>query len=220
MTFTLRLALLLAVVTTTLISNAQKEFEGVITYEIEYLALPPEIEGMEGMLPSESRVYYKGQNSRTEQDVMGSGTQVVIEDNVNNKYFVLMDMMGQKIVLESTEEEMDEQQTLRATTEVDFIKDKKEIAGYNCKKAIVKNAELEAPITIYYCSKLKSGTDRFKGVSGIPLQFGMINGGVQARMTAKSVEKMEVDESLFLVPEGYTTMTSDDMMQMLGGGGE
>lgn len=190
----------------------------MITYQIEYLALPPEIEGMEAMLPSESRVFYKGEKSRTEQDVMGSGMQIVIEDMANNKFFVLMDMMGQKIVLESTEEEIKEQESSRANTTVDFVKDKREIAGYNCKKAIINNTDAEAPLTVYYTTKLKSGRDRFEGLGGIPLQFGMLNGGVQARLTATKVEKMEVDESLFTVPEGYTTMTSDDMMQMLGGG--
>jgi GLPGLI family protein len=213
-----RLILIAVILSASVLLNAQKLFEGEITYKIEYLSLPPEIEGMEGMLPSVLKVYYKGAKTRTEQELMGSSTQIVVEDQDNNNFFVLMDLMGQKIVLESTTEEIKEQEEIRNSISIKLINEKKEIAGYSCKKAVIESEESEVPISIYYAAKLKSGRDRFKGIDGIALQFSISNGGVQARMTAVLVEKIELNEALFDIPEGYNSMTSNDMMKMLGGG--
>lgn len=195
---------------------AQKTFEGSITYKIEYMALPPEMDGMESMLPQESMVYYRNGATRSENNTMG-GMQVAVEDPANDKYFVLMDMLGQKICIETSEEELGEMEKQQGAVEVDLVKGKKEIAGHNCKKAVVNLPDNEVPITLYYAPKLKSGNNRYEGIEGIPLQFGMHNAGVQARLTAIKVEKMEVDPLMFTVPEGYEMMSSDGLMKMLSG---
>ena len=68
--------------------SAQKDFEGEIVYGIEYMSVPPEMQGMESMLPLEMTVYHKGAMIRSEQD-SPSGKQVSIVDH-NKPYAVVL----------------------------------------------------------------------------------------------------------------------------------
>ena len=57
-----------------------KPFEGTVTYKIEYLKVPAEVEGMESMLPQTLTMSFSGDMVKLEQEVMG-GSQIVLVDN-------------------------------------------------------------------------------------------------------------------------------------------
>ena len=106
----LRIAFITAFVAlTSIVASAQKNFEGTIVYDIEYLSVPAEVEGMESMLPSQMSMQFSGDWMRLEQAVMG-GSQSVVVNSEEKISFILMDMMGQKIVMRIPKEQIEAQE--------------------------------------------------------------------------------------------------------------
>ena len=83
------------------------------------------------MLPNSMTMYFLGEQARMEQSVMGS-LQVVVSNVKDNSGFVLTDFMGMKIAmpieptLNNTEDDV----------QYEYTDERKEIAGYACKKPL------------------------------------------------------------------------------------
>lgn len=100
-----------------------------------------------------------------------------------------------------------------------------EIAGYTCKKAIVKGSKESDPVfTAWYTEGLAAPENinftnpYFKEIQGIMLKYDMEAGqGMKMTMTAIEVEKMKVKDKEFEIPEGYQETTQEEMMRNLGG---
>ena len=192
---------------------AQSDFEGTISYSIEYLKVPSEVEGMEGMLPSDMTMQFKDARMRLEQQVMG-GSQVVVANSATNESFILMDMMGQKIVIPIPAEEVAKQRENQPKPKVTELEGKRTIAGYKCSKAEVTQAD-GSKVEIWYTKALgKIRHNEYKDLDGFPLEYTATAGGMTTRIKATKVEKEEVAGYYFEVPEGYTEMSQEELMRM------
>src|SRR5512136_311568 len=81
-------------------SFAQKTFEGIITYKINY----PDnkfTESQMAMFPKILTVMIKGERSRTDIQT-GMGNTIEISDYASKTKTTLLDMMGQKFAIRST----------------------------------------------------------------------------------------------------------------------
>jgi GLPGLI family protein len=96
----------------------------------------------------------------------------------------------------------------------------KEIAGYKCKKAIVtgKDGSFDLYFTDQITFKNGDWVSDYKGIDGFPLQYKVSQGSMTMQMTAKSVSKEKVDDTMFTVPSDYKAMTQEEMMKQYGGG--
>lgn len=198
------------------LTNAQG-FEGIIIYTISYENLPPEMEGHEAMLPKEYKVYIKNTQSRVESG-SAMGTTVVINDMDANTSTVLMDMMGQKMKLSLSPEDIDKENA-QNNTNIEYVNESKTIAGYQCKKALLKmegdNPGDEA--AFYYTEEIPAiQLQGFEGINlkGMPLEYSVISQGIKMIMTASKVEKSSVEDSMFDIPEGYTEMPESMKQKM------
>jgi GLPGLI family protein len=200
--------------------------EGTITYEVNVDGLPPEQAAMlSGM---ELKMFFKTGKSRAEMSSAFFNSTTI---NDGKKTTVLMDQMGQKFYYEFTEEDMKKQDAKGNDPVIEYKDETKKIAGYDCKKALIKNKDEkgeESVSTVWYTEQIpytnqgsgRGGKSMFKGLKGAPLEFEMAQGPVKMKFTATEVSKAAVADSKFVAnTEGYVKKTPEDMKKMAGGKG-
>ena len=190
------------------ISSAQ-EFEGIIKFSISYESLPAEMSEAVAMLPKEQIFYIKKSKSKFVQNSSMSNT-TVISDSDENTSIVLMEAMGQKYKMTMTSEEVEEMEKETVDEiEIEYINESRTIAGYTCKKAVVKMEGMDEEAVFYYTEEIAplklSGMEGLH-LKGLPLEYIISMEGMKMVMKATSVEKTTVADNTFDVPEGYTEM--------------
>ena len=198
-----------------------KEFKGVITFKItvEGSAVTDE---MKTMMPKTMTMTIKGNKSRSEM-IMSMGKTISISDGDAKTAITLMDMMGQKIAIQSNYEEIMKDMAESPEAKVEVTSETKDILGYVCKKAIITIPEEDMEIIIYFTEELGSkelnfSNPQFKDINGLMLEFEIPNEMFNMHFSAVSVEKKNVDDSEFAIPEGYQIKTKEEMKGMFGGG--
>ncbi len=197
-----------------------KEFKGVITYKVT-ISGSGVTEEMKNMMPKTMIMSIKGNKARTEMTMM-MGKTVSITDGDAKTNTTLMDMMGQKIAVQSTSEEIAKEIEKSPKTTVNITGETKDILGYTCKKAIITFEEEDLEIIVYYTDELGSqalnfDNPQFKDIDGVMLEFEIPNEQFSMQFTASSIEKTNVDDSAFTIPEGYQVKTKEEMQGMFGG---
>lgn len=109
-----------------------------------------------------------------------------------------------------------------AGSEIKYLKGKKKIAGYNCKKAEMSFMGQSA--TIFYSDKLRPAAlpQGFGNLKGFPLGIELDLMGTKIVFMAKEVTKNGVSASEFTVPSGFPEITLEEFMkkaQEMGKGG-
>lgn len=199
-------------------SYAQKPFEGKVTFGITYNDLPPEMEQMKAMLPSESILYLKDNMSRTEQSMGMGGNQVVISDNKNQTGTVLIDGMGGKYFIKVSKADIEKSEKENPEPKFTYMSETKKIAGYNCHRAEARFEGMEDKLAIYYTEEIPADkSTQFKGLKGFPLEYETASEGFKMTISAKSVSRETVSDALFKVPEGYKETTMEELGKMMGG---
>ena len=197
---------------------AQKNFEGTITFGLEYQDLPAEMAAMEAMLPDEMTTQIKGDKTRLEQSLGMGMSQVTITDLKKGSGTLLMDMMGKKMAVEMSKDELKEMDKKGdKKPEFKYVDGTKKIAGYDCKKALVV-VDGVGNLEVYYTEDLPSGANKqFEGLKGFPLEYTIDSGQFKMKMSAKSVKKETLGADLFVIPDGYDKMTFDEFKASMGG---
>jgi GLPGLI family protein len=199
-----------------------KAFEGKIVYEINFPGMELDAASA-AMLPKEMTMYIKNGKVRNEMS-MGMGmTTSTISDSKTKSAITLMDIMGSKYAIKTTEAELKKDQPKEDPT-VKITEETKKIAGYDCKKAIVTMGDKEkSTINIYFTPEIGSkdmnwSKPEFKGIDGFPMEFEMKQNGMNMHMIAKSVSTETITESKFVVPADYKETTQEELQKMFGGG--
>ena len=206
-------------------STAAKDFKGVITYKISYSGTDLD-DQTKAMLPKMMIYKIKNNLARTEMDMAGMGKQVQIINGDEKVVYSLMDIMGQKMVIKMTEEDINEEMGKQPEFSLQQYDETKEIAGYECKKAVVSSEDESGNKTsfiVYYTeelggSKLNFDNPMFKDINGVLMEFEMEQGSMKMKLEAVSVKKENVPDSDFEIPEGYKELTKEEMQNMFGGG--
>jgi len=200
--------------------NAQKSFEGKLTYTIEYVKIPEEMKGMESMLPQGMLTYIKGNKSRTEQDAGMGGKTIIIHDNDKMETMVMMDMFGQKMAIVPTAAEQKESQAEMDKMQVEFSSETKEIAGYKCKKAMVTAPDMDFPFTVFYTDEIPNGNAQYTKLPGMPLEYTMEQQGMKMKISVTTIDKEKVDASVFEIPKDYEKLTGEELQKKFGALGQ
>lgn len=204
---------------------SQKAFEGVVTYKISY----PDnkfTESQMAMFPKILTVSIKGAKSRTDIQT-GMGNTVEISDYTTKTKLTLLDMMGQKFAIRSTWEEIQKEMSAEAKGQVQLTSETKMIAGYNCKKAIVKVDDKGTKYTydVFYTNELGPKDANFDNavyadIDGVLLEFSMKTPQFTMKFTAASVEKKVISSKDFDIPADYTLTTQEELRNKFGGMGQ
>jgi GLPGLI family protein len=200
-------------------AQSKKAFEGTIVYSLNFddAGLDPASVAM--LQGREMVISIKGDKSRVDMD-MGIMKTSTIADNKTGTAITLMDMMGQKMAIKMTKEEIEKQRAEIKAPTIKYTDETKEIAGYKCKKAIAVTEEGDE-LTIYYTDEIPNGNsaanNQFVGLNGFPLEYQTIQKGLKMLVTAKSVKPGKVEDSKFKVPNDYKEITQDQLKSMFGG---
>ncbi len=175
--------------------------------------------GMTGMEAS-STIYYKGDMTKVESTT-DFGNNVVITDRKNKKTTTLIEAMGRKTGFYATDADdeamrarMDSMRALRRDSlqrlgipvgappkaEIIYTEETRKIAGYMCKKAIIKNPGQRNTVSeteVWY-------TPDFKMSPGFSMTGG--SGGGRNMMSMASVK-------VFEIPKGFDLKPMSEMQQ-------
>lgn len=199
-----------------LYSRAQGQ-SGYIKYNMSYAESSMTKEELE-MMPAETEMWFKGDLVKLRMPMgMGMQSDVLI---LKDKVVLLMDLMGNKLAMESTKAEVEKENSDTKKAVVKLIAgETKNIAGFDCKKAMLSTPG-EKDMIVWYSDKIKSNGSwyfQMSEIKGFPLEFSMKTGEMSVRMTAKEVRMENVGDTEFAVSSDYKLMTQADMMKMMGG---
>lgn len=137
---------------------------------------------------------------------------------------LLMDMLGQKYqIIELEEEDLSNSNNFMNVddlNEVEYDKDdKKEIAGYECYRAVITNKD-GSTMKYYITEKINPPSGIKKGeavaLNGYPLEMEIDAGqGMVMTFSAKEVLSA-VPDNAFSIPEGYQQMTMEEFEKTMG----
>jgi GLPGLI family protein len=202
---------------------AGKPFDGVITFKISY----PDSKFSEAqlnMFPKLMTVSIKGSKARTEMNV-GGGTTVEIVDYMSKSKIALINMMGQKYAIKQTTAEIEKENEGQAVGTVNITNETKNIAGYNCKKAIVTTDDdgVKTTFEVWFTEEMGGKEANFdnpmyKNIPGVMLEFLLKTPQVNMKLSATSIEKKSVAAKDFEIPSDYTLTTQEELRTKFGGG--
>lgn len=180
-------------------SNSTDGFEGEITFEIEYISVPADMKPMESMLPKKMTMHLKDGKTRIDQGMMG-GKQIIIVDPSTEKVHVLINLMGQKMHMETPVNEHESKNN--ATMKYVYKSEYKDVAGYKCQRVEATSSDGHSMV-IYVTEEFAVNHFEFDGLKGFPLEYQVNQQGMELSMKALSLKETAIDDSQFEIPSGY-----------------
>lgn len=217
--------LLTAMVISMPVAKAQKAaFTGTVIYDVTVEGDIPE--QAKAMMPTEMKSKFA---SDKQSMVMNFGMmeQKTIYDATKQEANVLMNVMGQKLLIKNNVTQIEDARKKEGETlGVKTTDETATIAGFLCKKAVVSKKGKDGTtinIDVFYTEDLDVSRFKFSNsfpeISGLPLEFTMKNGPMSFKMKARSIKKETVSESEFTIPTDYKQVTMEELQGMFGGGG-
>ncbi len=180
--------------------------EGKIVYEvtIEGEGLNPM---MKAMMPSEVTTYFDKNKTCT---VISMGMNMMetrlISDASNFKYTTLVSAMGKKIAMVLDRKQVEENFSDRVNLKVKKTSETKEIAGVQCKQAMITDST-ENTYPVYYTDDLSleqpNWSTPFRDINGLLMEYSISFGGMMMKLKAKEIVNTKVDPTFYEIPEGY-----------------
>jgi GLPGLI family protein len=208
---------------TMLAAQAQTK-EGSVTYSVNFEGMPPEQAGM--MKGTEMKMFFKNGKSRSEFSNAFFNSTTISDENSS---ITLMEQMGQKQFYKLSKADMEKESKKTPEPKISYTEEKKTIAGYECKKAIVETKSEKGEtnkIDVWYTDKLQGpsghgggmGANQFKGLKGAPLEFSMQQGPMKMQMIATNVSTAPIPDAKFAAStDGYTEVKLEDLKKQRGG---
>lgn len=213
-----KISVLLLFIAFAIISKAQN-FEGIITYKVTVdIKDSATLAQTQGQIPTEMKQFVKGTKVKVEQITPAMSTSV-ISDIKTKESIIMMDMFGTKTAFKQTKEEFEKQQSQTSESEVEFTNETKEIAGYKCKKAIIKS-EGQA-IEVFYSDEVKMDEDvyffnTFSKIKGLLFEYSIVSEQSSLKFEISEFKQTQVDDSVFVIPSEYKVMTMEELQKSFG----
>ena len=102
----------------------------------------------------------------------------------------------------------------------ELLDETKEIAGYSCRKALMKNTD-GSVFEFFYTDKIISQSqfgNQWKDFKGFPMEYQVPAEGFNLKLTARQVSEEKVSDDMFKVPPGYKLITQEEFSKMMGEG--
>lgn len=219
--------LLLAAPIALITINAQKMLDkGTIKMEITKVGSEDaqQAQMLEMLKGTSFEVIFKGDESITKTSMMGGMIKTDVQMNKKSgKFDMYMDMMGQKMWIET---DMAEAQKGQVKPTLEVVKsDTKELLGYKTYRVNIINSETpNMKIAAYITEEIKAPVNGIQGLQavelpGFPLMVIMESPDMSMTMETKNLSG-EMDESALTVnTAGYKKMTMEEFQKSMGGMG-
>lgn len=187
--------------------------EGII--EFDAVAVDKD-NSMAAFAPSKMTVKFK--NNCTRADVsagMGLLKMAVVFDEEKRTMIEMVKLFNNKFVNVLDSNGVKKENSSFPPYKLIETKDKKTIAGYVCKRAIVSFMDSTAKFDIFYTDdidiKNPNWSNQFHAVSGVLMEYQVKRHGLEMRFTAKSVTKSEIEDNSFELPDDYELISKEKM---------
>jgi GLPGLI family protein len=162
---------------------------------------------------STTTLYIKGHLSRVEM-VSALFSSTTIHDSKSGNAVVLREVSGQKLLIRMNSDNWQEKNRRYKDIEFKNTGETKNIAGYNCKKAVATLKD-GSSFVVYYTPDLipenRNYDYQFRSLNGLPLEYELNMGKMTIKYTVSKVNLNPVPASKFDIPKsGYREMTYDE----------
>jgi len=176
------------------------------------------------MLPK-TMMLHIGEDKTKSELFTQMGAQSSIEDLTAQTKIALLDLMGQKFALYQSFEDVQKEMLEAPQLEIENTDETQEIAGYACKKVIAKKTSDGSVFSTAWVAdelvvneNINFSNPAFHGIKGVLLKFELDAGnGMMLTFTASEIEKKNIKDSFFEVPEGYKKTTREELESTFGG---
>ena len=180
--------------------------QGKVVYDVTFEAADMN-PMMKALLPSEVTTYFDKDRTCT---VISMGMNMMetrlISDAVNFKYTTLISAMGRKVAMVLDKKQVDENFSDRVNLKVVHTSEMKEIAGLQCKQALITDST-QNTYPVYYTEDLSlaepNWSNPFRDIHGMLMEYSISFGGMVMKLKAKEIVNTKVDAALYVIPEGY-----------------
>jgi GLPGLI family protein len=160
-----------------------------------------------------SVIYLKGSSSRSEM-ISSLGTQSTIVDGKSGKVTILKDYGEQKYMITLTPENWKASNKKYEGIVFTYENEFKNIAGYNCQKAIGRLAD-STTFTVYFTKELIPVNKDFqylnKSLPGLAMQYEATLGKLKVTYTVSGINFNVVPAAKFDLPKsGYRVMSYEE----------
>jgi peptide-N-glycosidase F-like protein len=186
--------------------------EGIIDYDVKPV---DESNPMAGLAPGKMTVKFKDNMIAAEMSTMGVFTTTFIFNPVKKTLTQLVKVFDVKQACIDDEKTIaEENKTYQlAFEETD---EKKEIAGYKCKKMIATMADDPSnKFDVWYTEELNinnpNANTPYDKIKGMLMQYRLKKFGLELEFTAKGVEKEKISNDEFELPAYYKVISKKEM---------
>ncbi len=190
--------------------------EGIIEYEVSYPNINPD-DMLAGLMPTSMSMKFKNNQFNAELSA-GMGMFKTNFISNSNDFFLVnsVKLINKKYATKLDKAAVDKMNEKYSKFYISKLDEKKEIAGYNCKKALVVFDDVaNESFYVYYTDEINishpNWSNIFKDIDGVLLEYQMERYGIMMKFTAKSVSKTKVEDSEFQLTSDYENLTLTDL---------
>lgn len=196
----------------------QKLKEGIIDYKAEPVNAK---ESMAMWAPDNMEVKFKdGLWSANLEAGMGAMRMEFISDPGKKQFISLVSFLGKFYsVMEGTE--LDSTNRYLPDYDVNYPGDKKNIAGYNCEKAVLKFKDGSPSQEVWFTKEIQienpNWANCYYKIDGVLMDYNLRKFGLELHFTANSVSDAQIDPSVFEIPSDYKQKQNGELETMMSG---
>lgn len=199
-------------------TTTSKISEGII----EYKAAPVNPKSsLSMMFPDKMTVKFKNDYTLAELDAGVGAMHIAFLSDPNKRTFTnMVSFLDKKAAVLDSSAIRTRNYYLPDYT-VTETKETKKIAGYTCKKAILKFADKSPDMEVWYTNELQvnqpNWSNAFYKIDGVLMDYRLRKFGLELHFTANSVMPAKIDSTVFTIPADYKMISEDELDQSLQG---
>ncbi|MGV3629694.1 MAG: hypothetical protein ACO1O6_00715 [Bacteroidota bacterium] len=185
-----------------------KPFSGKLIYQVDFT----DSVSKKSAPTSFMTVYTNDTLVRLETESGKMGKQVTIRHLVLNKYYILLEVNGEKFAIQH------QAAADTAASRYSFDKKcgKKSFDGKKAKKVAVNAAGFTHPLTMYYFRDISPKyIEAIKGIPGLPAEYYIQTEDGMYRYKLVEFSEEAVSRDLFGIPSDYQKVTFDEFMNKM-----
>lgn len=198
------------------LSTQAQPFQGRVEFNIEYTRIPSNLEEYIEKLPSVELVSIGAQQVRIDGSTAFGATWVNVRQADRSSGFQLWNIADRQLHVTKSKHELATELSQLPAPLFRPTGESKVILGYLCQKATYTLPGSDEVLTVYYTSRIPSWAfDQLPGLSGFPLYYEYIRGGMKFVVKASTIEQGNIAAAEFAVPAGYETVSQEEFQQTL-----
>ena len=219
----MRLTLLIGVFLLLFVSCDSIDFtdqpQGVIEYDVTYLSNKSSMPT--NLLPKKITLKFRASKSITTMDgFMGMFSLSNISDFKKQTNTLLLKVMDNKYYQQGEKLEPPFFYDGIKKPEIAFTNLTKEIAGLNCKMALVTFSDtIQKPFKLYYTDDIKllnsNKSNPFNIIDGVLIQFNIRINNIEMQLCANKYRKEPVSKDNFDIPEKYRKVSREKISAVI-----